>query len=119
MRGLAQNTACAAAMLNRLVLFDRIEITGENPPWVIFEELIPIVMRGLPHNAAFIDARLFNVVRIAVGMLPAESIVDICDGWIGWLEGMKQKVNCLANFHWELVRYFCRVPPVNRGFGKT
>lgn len=86
MRGLAKNKLCAAAMLNLLVLFDRVEITGEKPPWVIFEVLFPIVMRVLPHNAAIVDARLFNVVRISMKKLPATSMVDICDGWIDWLE---------------------------------
>ena len=86
MRTLAQNTVCAAAMLDHLVVFDRVEITGEAPPWALFEELLPIVMRVLPHNAAFHDARLYAVVRSAVKMLSAASIVEICDGWIGWLE---------------------------------
>ena len=86
MRSLAQNTVCAAAMLDHLVVFDRVEITGEAPPWALFEELLPIVMRALPHNAVFIDTRLYAVVRSAVKRLSAASIVEICDGWIGWLE---------------------------------
>ena len=83
---LASNTACAAAMLDRLVLFNRVDETGENPPWPIFEIVLPVVMAALPHNAAFVDARLFDVARNAVKVLPATSIVAICDGWIDWLE---------------------------------
>ena len=86
MRSLARNTVCAAAMLNRLVLFDRVEITGQNPPWVIFEELITVVMQGLSHNAVFVDARLFNVVRVAAKVLSPTSVAVVCDAWISWLE---------------------------------
>ncbi|ESY71157.1 MULTISPECIES: hypothetical protein [Mesorhizobium] len=83
---LASNAAGAAAMLDHLVLFDREEETGEHPPWQIFERLMPVVMATLPHNAAFIDARLFAVARSALKALSAPSLVALCDGWIGWLE---------------------------------
>ena len=83
---MAETTVCAAAMLNHLVLFDRVEVTGEDPPWPIFEAVLPVIMQALPHNAAFIDARLFAVARSAVEALPSASMVAICDGWIGWLE---------------------------------
>lgn len=86
MRTLAQNTVCAAAMLDHLVVFDRVEITGETPPWALFEELMPVVMRVLPHSAVIHEARLYAVVRRAVKRLSAASIVEICDSWIGWLE---------------------------------
>ena len=83
---LAQTAACAAAMLGHLVMFNRVEAVGEKPPWPVFETLLPLAMQALPYNAAFIDARLFVVVRDAVEVLPSASIVAICDGWIGWLE---------------------------------
>ena len=83
---LAHNVAAAAAMLDFLVVFDREEHTGEYPPWPIFERLMPIVMAGLPHNAAFTDARLFAVARSALGALSPSSLVALCDGWIDWLE---------------------------------
>lgn len=83
---LAHNVAAAAAMLGFLVVFDREEHTGEHPPWPIFERLMPIVMAALPHNAAFIDARLFAVARSALGALSPSSLVALCDSWIDWLE---------------------------------
>lgn len=83
---LAGNIAAAAAMLDHLVLFDRVEHTGEQPPWPIFERLMPIVMAVLPHNAAFIDARLFAVARSALNALAPASLVALSDGWIEWLE---------------------------------
>lgn len=83
---LAGNVAAAAAMLDFLVLFDRVEYTGEQPPWPIFERLMPVVMAALPHNAAFIDARLFSVARSALDALSVPYLVALCDGWIEWLE---------------------------------
>lgn len=83
---LAKNIVCAAPMLDHLVVFDKVETTGKAPPWAIFEELMPIVMRVLPYNAVFHDARLYSVVRSAAKRLSAASIVEICDSWIGWLE---------------------------------
>lgn len=86
LQAFASLPASAVAMLDRLVVFDRIEYTGEDPPWEIFEKLLPVVMRVIPENAAFIDARLFGVAETARSVLPASSMVDICDGWIDWLE---------------------------------
>lgn len=83
---LAKTAACAATMLDRLLLFNQVEVVGKEPPWPIFETLLPVVMQVLPYNAAIIDARLFAVVRNAVEALPSASIVAICDKWIGWLE---------------------------------
>ncbi len=83
---LAGNVAAAAAMLDLLVLFDRVEHTGVHPPWPIFERLMPVVMAAMPHNAAFIDARLFSVARRALDALSVPSLVALCDGWIEWLE---------------------------------
>jgi hypothetical protein len=83
---LARNFATSAALLDRLVLFDRVEKTGLHPPWEIFERLLPIVMDVLPYNAAFADARLFSVARSALKVMRPESLVSICDGWISWLE---------------------------------
>lgn len=95
---MAEHPACAAAMLDQLVVFDRVEETGKNPPWPIFEAVLPVVMGAIPYNAAFIDARLFNVTREAVDILPALSIVAICDGWIGWLERNSQEGRLPSEF---------------------
>ncbi|MET3519111.1 hypothetical protein [Mesorhizobium abyssinicae] len=83
---LARSGAAAAVMLGDLVVFNRVEHTGRNPPWPIFERLMPVVMATLPHNAMFVDARLFAVAKSALDALPASSIIALCDGWIEWLE---------------------------------
>jgi hypothetical protein len=82
---MAANPAAAAVLMNRLVLFNRPEETGGTPPWVLFGQLLPVVMSALPFNATFIDARLFTAVRSALGSVPASSIVAVCDHWIDWL----------------------------------
>lgn len=83
---LAALPASAAAILDRLVVFDRVEYTGDAPPWELFEKLLPVVMRVLPENATFIDARLFGVAKTALSVLAPSSMVAICDGWIDWLK---------------------------------
>ncbi|MER9273603.1 hypothetical protein [Mesorhizobium sp. M0643] len=83
---LARSRAAAAVMLGHLILFERVEYTGRNPPWPVFERLMPVVMATLPHNAIFVDARLFAVAKSAVDALSASSIIALCDGWIEWLE---------------------------------
>lgn len=93
---IASDPAAAAALMERLVLFNRVEETGATPPWTVFERLLPVVMAALPHNAAFIDARLFAVARSALGALPAASIVAICDRWVDWLERNEQE-GCLPS----------------------
>ncbi len=83
---MAGDPAAAVALMDRLVLFNRMEETGKTPPWTVFERLLPIVMGALPYNATFIDERLFAVARSSLEALPAASIVAICDRWIDWLQ---------------------------------
>ncbi|MBF0181963.1 MAG: hypothetical protein HQM03_18245 [Magnetococcales bacterium] len=83
---LAENPVCAIAMIDHLVLFNRVEETGDKPPWPIFGTVIPIIMDALPYNAFRNDARFFAVVRSAVEALPSTSIVSLCDKWINWLD---------------------------------
>ena len=87
LRSLAEDApACAMAMLEPLVLFDRPEHAGENPPWELFGDLLPVVMRGLPRDVGVNEGRLLNSTRCSVGFLAPGKVVDICDGWSGWLE---------------------------------
>lgn len=83
---MASAAAPSAAFLDELLVFNRVEYTSKNPPWLIFERLMPLVMRVLPVNAVFTDGRLFSVAKSAVEALEARSIVALCDGWIDWLE---------------------------------
>jgi hypothetical protein len=77
--------AVAAAFLPRLVRFDRVEYTGDNPPWPIFGYLLPTVLGSLPQTKNFIDDRLFSVMDSAAMALEAGVVVNICSEWITWL----------------------------------
>ena len=86
LKGLAEEPVFAAVMLSQLADFNRVEITGEDPPWSVFEALAPNIMRALPYNARFNDGRLFEAISSAARNLPASSMAEICEGWICWLE---------------------------------
>ena len=74
------------AMLEPLVAFDRPEHAGENPPWELFGNLLPVVMRGLPRDAGVNEGRLLSSTSCSVGFLAPGTVVGICDAWSGWLE---------------------------------
>ena len=63
---MASSPIAAAALIDRLVLFERREVTGENPPWELFESLMPQVMGALATGTAFHEARLFNVLDVCL-----------------------------------------------------
>ncbi|NTV12345.1 MAG: hypothetical protein HGA96_00180 [Desulfobulbaceae bacterium] len=94
----AKMAASAAAMLDKLIVFGRIEHTGQNTPWPIFERLLPAVLHVLPESTAFNDGRLFAVAKDALKNLSPLSIVSICDGWIDWLERKISEGNLPSEF---------------------
>ena len=101
---LASYDTCATVMLDRLVVFNRVEHTGEGPPWRIFEVLVPIIMNGLPASAVVNDARMYHAVDVATTVLPDASVIAICDGWIGWLERNAQDARLPSAFSLGVVK---------------
>jgi hypothetical protein len=85
---MACSPVAAAALIDRLVLFARREETGENPPWELFESLMPQVMGALATGTAFHEARLYNVLDVAVRHISIDSILQIVDYWIEFLHGV-------------------------------
>jgi hypothetical protein len=83
---LAAVPVAAAALLDMLLVFNRVEHTGENPPWAIFERIFPLVLSALPTNVRFDDARLFGVMESAAETLDAVRATRICSEWIGLLQ---------------------------------
>ena len=83
---LAANPGAAPVLLDRLVVFDRPELTGSDPPWVIFGALLPPVLRALPQNSRVQDARLFSSVKSAIQHVNPGEVASICSEWIAWLE---------------------------------
>jgi hypothetical protein len=82
----AASEAVAVALLPRLVVFDRVEHFGKNPPWELFEVVMPTVFAALPHRASLIDARLYNVMKEALAFCQPEALVSICGSWLEWLK---------------------------------
>jgi hypothetical protein len=82
----AASPVVAAVLLPRLSVFDRVEYTGENPPWVLFADLMPLVLGAIPVNLRFDDARFFNAVRCCLPHATPKQVATICTVWIGWLE---------------------------------
>jgi hypothetical protein len=83
---LAVNPTAAPVLLDRLIVFDRPELTGSNPPWVMFGALLPCVLKALPRNSHLQDARLFSSVKSAIQHVKTRDVARICCEWIAWLE---------------------------------
>lgn len=82
---MANSPIAALAFIERLVLFDRIEETGDTPPWELFSELMSQVMKALPTGAVFREARLYNVLSEGLAHIPNEALLRIADHWIDLL----------------------------------
>lgn len=82
---MANSPIAAIAFIERLVLFDRIEETGDTPPWELFSELMSQVMKALPTGAVFREARLYNVLSEGLAHIPNEALLRIADHWIDLL----------------------------------
>jgi len=82
---MADSPIAALAFIERLVLFNRIEETGESPPWELFSELMSQVMKALPTGAVFREARLYNVLSEGLRHIPNEAFMRIADNWIDLL----------------------------------
>ena len=94
----ASATAPAAALLDKLVVFDRVEYTGENPPWILYGTLLPTVIRALPLTAWVHDARLYASMQSAVRELPAVAVLSICDAWLDWVQKNLDDQRLLSDF---------------------
>lgn len=82
LKNMASQVHHALAMIDELIVFER----HENPPWVIFETIFPMVIEVLPANALFNSARFFNVIYDASEHLSAVTMVKLCDVWTEWLK---------------------------------
>jgi len=76
--------ANATVFLRSLVVFDRDGMTPESVPWELFNILMPQVLNALPVEAHFNEARLYDIVRKAGKVLPAEAMAPLCESWTSW-----------------------------------
>lgn len=79
---MADSPISAAVLIGSLVVIARKEYGGPEIPWLLFEALMPKVLRQLPPGASFSDARLYDVMNDAIGNISSQSLMEIIDHWI-------------------------------------
>ncbi len=77
---LANDPGCAAALLDRLVVFER-DHSPEGPPWPLFARLMPEVIRSYPEQVSLVAERFFNVLREAMKVISPQDMLGMCDAW--------------------------------------
>ena len=82
----ANQPVVAHAIIDDLVVFERSHRIGENPPWSVFAELLPIALSSLPASHRLDYARLDCVVREAAQKIPLSSLIPVLEAWTGLLE---------------------------------
>jgi hypothetical protein len=82
----ANDPFVALILLDRLVVFNRVEEFGDNPAWPIFRALMPIVLAVLPPEANISEPRLYSVMNDASDKLPVDAMIPILVSWTSWLE---------------------------------
>lgn len=79
---MADSPISAVVLIGSLVVIAREEYGGPETPWLLFEALMPKVLRQLPLGASFSDARLYDVMNDAIGNISSQSLMEIIDHWI-------------------------------------
>lgn len=82
----AANPYAALILIDSLVVFNRVDYMGENPPWTLFGELMPIVLAVLPVEPSLSAPRLYAAMGEACEKLPIESVIPILASWTSWIE---------------------------------
>ena len=82
----ANQPVVAHAIIADLVVFERPERMGENPPWKVFSELLPVALSSLPTNNQLDYARLDCAVNEAAKVIPLGSLILILEAWTSLLE---------------------------------
>lgn len=77
----ATSPACASVLFHRLVLFNRVEHFGENPPWRIFTKLMPIVIEHLPISVSFSNGRFDAVLESALEHGKDGTVAPLVEAW--------------------------------------
>ncbi|RWB28019.1 hypothetical protein [Mesorhizobium sp.] len=77
----AKSPAIASVLFVRLVIIDRVEHFGENPPYELLTSLMPHVLQSLPASISFIDGRFANVVEEAIRSGCREELLPLLRLW--------------------------------------
>ena len=107
--GLARSIGAACAMASILSAFDQRAFGGDEPPWLLFASLLPIVLETMPPEAYVNEEGLDRSARAACEALGPEGAAPACDILIHRLE-----VRLEVAFERRLG---FRVPPVVHVFG--
>jgi hypothetical protein len=78
--------SAALAVLPRMIVFNRVEYSGDNPPWSLFESLMPAVLSALPLHESFAGPRLYSVMQSAARLCRPDAVVAMCRSWVNWIE---------------------------------
>lgn len=81
-----ESKSAAIAVLPRMVVFERVEYSGKNPPWDLFESLMPLVLSALPQDVSFNGPRLYSVMESAARFCKPETVVAMCMSWLHWID---------------------------------
>lgn len=82
LQAMADSPVSAAVLIGILVVIARKEYGGTETPWMLFEALMPRVLRQLPPGASLRDERLYDVMEQAIGKISRQSLLEIVDLWI-------------------------------------
>ncbi len=77
----SRTLSSATILFSRLVLFNRKEKYGENPPWDVFVTLMPTVIAHLPISVSFHDGRLNSVIDDAIEDVSAAQLFPVIEAW--------------------------------------
>jgi hypothetical protein len=86
LRRAAANPYAALILIDSLVFFNRVDYVGDNPPWTLFGELMPIVLAVLPVEPSISAPRLYAAMEEACEKLPIDYIIPILTSWTSWIE---------------------------------
>ncbi|EIM04330.1 hypothetical protein LRK24_11285 [Rhodanobacter denitrificans] len=87
----ARTPVMAAGMIERLLVFNRGAAKTGGEPWVIWGEILPLVLDALPLEYAFSEPRLFEVAERAIGNISSAAYVRLCERWIAGIERLASK----------------------------
>ena len=104
---MATNPSVPLPLLNRLVLIDRVEHFGEDPPWPLFGALLPNLLDQIPGAARAVEPRLFDSLDGAVDHLSADQVVAICASWLRWLVRISAG-SLSTDYNWGVVPILLR-----------
>ncbi|WP_318515161.1 nSTAND3 domain-containing NTPase [Photobacterium leiognathi] len=112
---MVESPLASAIILPELLQFNRVEVTGSNPPWQIFFCLLPTVLRNV-HRGVFVRfGRLDNVVHEALEAYGYEPIIPIISEWVELIR-VKDSLGDGGGYDTAVTKYIMDLPEVYSEF---